>query len=294
MRFRQFIESHSEYTTDGTGDFKVKSIGAQELADWAEANCRGYLRRAKHCALFRGFESDTLFGMKDTNQFTRKSANTENYYTLWMDSSHAWKDYPRRSKSYVCSSAAGTADVFGSVHFVLVPDDLKVGVCPSNDLWAAFRPEIDSLDDLMLLVTTVFRELNIKAPDSSDELMNALEDASVDRLQKVERKLDIELKRTSTPDSLKWGSRSRLQRMVEQLKKEGASNLYEYFSKVINPQRYSFELQEGGNLQFPANREAWVQGKVGLVNLNVFSHAENTDPINDLFEKYDLHKKLGL
>jgi hypothetical protein len=307
MRFRQFIESENQYSTEGGGNYKVKRLDAQQLADWAEANCRSYLRGAKHRALFRGMQSGVLFGLKDTNDFTRTSANTENYYTLWMDNASAWKGWPKRSKSYICTSRPSTADVYGDVHFVLVPDDLKVGVCPNSDLWTSFRPEIDSLDDLMLDVHTAFKWLDIEQPTTADSLHRALEDVTTRQLEKAQASLTIKAhqQEVEAAESKHRGSSAAvfnryanavasIRRLLESMEKEGASNLFVYFTRIFVPSRYNFELEDANNLLIASNREAWVQGEVGLVNLNAFSHSENTDPMNDMFEKYDLHRTLGL
>ena len=307
MRFRQFIESSNQYSTEGSGNYKVKSVGAQELADWAEANCRGYLQGAKNRALFRGMHSDVLFGLKNTNDFTRTSANTENYYTLWMDSSPAWRGWPKRSKSYICSSSATAADAFGKVHFVLVPDNLNVGVCPRADLWLSFRPQIDSLDDLMISVKDAFKWLDMEDPTDADSLRSALEDVTVRQLEKARENLTVKAREQDkqASEARKRGDRTAvfnkfagpafsLKHLREQVQKEGATNLFEYFNRIFVPSRYNFELQKADNLLLANDREAWVQGEVALINLEAFSHSENTDPVADLIEKYDLTRKLGL
>jgi hypothetical protein len=302
MRFRQFIESINQYHTDGRGDYNVTRVDAQELADWALANCRGYLQNAKHSAIFRGMESDVLFGRKNTNDFTRVSANTENYYTLWMDNSEVWKGYPKRSKSYICSSSPKVAESFGTVHFVLIPDNAKVAICPGDDLWNSFRPSVDSLDGLMDDLSTAFKLLRIDHPTERHELLDALQDVTIESLSRQREKMEAELKKAREQDEdgelrsfiIRENSVNGLTELIELMEQQGVKNMYAYFTRVINPVKHNFEIQTGLNLNVPFKREVWVQGDVGLVNLEAYTHAENTDPIADLFDKYDLNKKLGL
>lgn len=68
----------------------------------------------------------------------RRSANTFNFYTALIDSNPAMADYPKRSSSWICSTASETAHGFGSGGrpFAVVPyDGAKIGVCSGSDLW---------------------------------------------------------------------------------------------------------------------------------------------------------------
>jgi len=67
----------------------------------------------------------------------RVSRNTSNYYTLIMDNSSKWKKYPRRGRSLICS--INTSCGINAPHRVFPENGSTIGVCPTNDLWDAFK-----------------------------------------------------------------------------------------------------------------------------------------------------------
>lgn len=73
------------------------------------------------------------------SQFTRLSANTINLYTLVIDNSSLWRDYPKRSKSVICSTDVNSAGGYGELYIVFPKDGYKIGVCPRYDMWGSFR-----------------------------------------------------------------------------------------------------------------------------------------------------------
>lgn len=73
------------------------------------------------------------------SQFTRVSANTMNLYTLIIDNSPLWYDYPKRSKSIICSTSDTSAGGYGELYIVFPKDGYRIGVCPDFDMWASFK-----------------------------------------------------------------------------------------------------------------------------------------------------------
>ena len=73
----------------------------------------------------------------DTSATLRKSQNTSNYYTVLLDNNPVNKDYPKRSRSFICSTSAVTAGYFDDYnYFVVVPfNDAKIGYVGREDFW---------------------------------------------------------------------------------------------------------------------------------------------------------------
>ena len=65
---------------------------------------------------------------------------TENYITLLIDYIlPSWKNYPKRSKSLVCSSSKSISWGYGNKAYVVFPyNNAKIGVCSEVDLWESF------------------------------------------------------------------------------------------------------------------------------------------------------------
>jgi hypothetical protein len=140
--------------------------------------------------IFRGMkisESPDEIFIIDPKKHTRESAYTQNYYTLLIDNSPLWKDYPKRSKSLICSSIE--VDESYGQSYRIIPLDKKSnwGIAPENDLWFSF-PKIDEIgfNDLsmlnsFLLNTFVKRnigtidELNVELGKATEEIRKLTE-----------------------------------------------------------------------------------------------------------------------
>lgn len=76
----------------------------------------------------------------DPSATERKSQNTSNHYTVILDNHPAYKSFPKRSRSFICSTDFETAQSFSasfdSVLVVIPFDGTKIGICKSGDLWA--------------------------------------------------------------------------------------------------------------------------------------------------------------
>jgi uncharacterized protein YggL (DUF469 family) len=69
----------------------------------------------------------------------RRSKNTLNYYTEWVDHSPQWAGYPKRSRSLICTSNSGYAAGYGDVRVVVPTRDTAIGICPGDDWWTSFK-----------------------------------------------------------------------------------------------------------------------------------------------------------
>jgi hypothetical protein len=94
----------------------------------------------------------------------RDSRNTQNYYTLLFDNLPSWQEYPKRSRSLICSTSYSWAKGYGSQTYLILPfDGAKFGVCPEKDIWFSFyyllgKKSLDRMNfvfaDLKLPTTT--------------------------------------------------------------------------------------------------------------------------------------------
>jgi len=67
----------------------------------------------------------------------RRSANTLNFYTLWMDNYGTFKDYPKRGQSIICSTDYMKAVSYGKNQYIVLPQDgSKIGVVKSEDIFS--------------------------------------------------------------------------------------------------------------------------------------------------------------
>jgi hypothetical protein len=71
----------------------------------------------------------------DTTKSERKSQNTSNWYTLIIDNSPKYKNYPKRSQSLICTNKITTTGPFGSPMAIIPFNNAKIGVVNAPDIW---------------------------------------------------------------------------------------------------------------------------------------------------------------
>ncbi|MCK9416030.1 hypothetical protein M0Q97_05155, partial [Candidatus Dojkabacteria bacterium] len=82
------------------------------------------------------YELKSDYYLINPKKHDRKSANTRNYYTYIIDNSKDWEEFPKRSKSLICSLYFNREISNG---FVVIPiEDGNFGVSNVLDFWAAF------------------------------------------------------------------------------------------------------------------------------------------------------------
>ena len=87
----------------------------------------------------------------------RRSENTYNFYTLFIDENPEWAEYPKRSNSFICSTSIDRAQAYGRLRgkrtcLILPKNGSKIGVVPANDIWNVeevpfLHRELESIQD---------------------------------------------------------------------------------------------------------------------------------------------------
>lgn len=131
MDFKQYLTERTK-----------KSISEDEVIEIIKSNCKNI---NINWPLYRGMTIGPAYQIIDTSNSYRISANTTNHYTIMIDRVLNKLDpsYPKRSKSLICSTNRGYADLYAEDHmddngalYVIVPfDDVVLGVCPTKDIW---------------------------------------------------------------------------------------------------------------------------------------------------------------
>src|SRR5574344_698462 len=117
----------------------------------------------KGIRIYRGMPSDIPILYGDYSNNIRRSTDTNNYYTEILDNSPDWRDYPKRSKSFICSVAQARAKSCSNGHdfYVVLPlNDPVIGVCGTNDIWYGFDLKKYGIPDLYYFNKTIMRLMN--------------------------------------------------------------------------------------------------------------------------------------
>lgn len=193
----------------------------------------------------------------DTTKSKRVSENTTNWYTNFLDSNPKNADWPKRSRSLVCSSSKKYAATFASTakdNLVLIPfDTAAVGVVNAADLWRVKIPE--------------FKNLTI---DQVNEFFDEL-DEDGEGLEAV----DYYAKRMAmNPESTAAASFRRAARfyIAEKDLDRAVSNLKGFLQDVYSMEHLGFSKFLGAQSKagFVKSSEAWIEGKVLAMTLDIW------------------------
>lgn len=100
--------------------------------------------------IYKGIDVEYESLSIDPNLYTRQSANTSNFYTMLLDNLPSWKNYPKRSKSIICTNSKQRANSYGTVYSIFPFDGAKIGVCPADDIWYSFTfGHITALNEIL-------------------------------------------------------------------------------------------------------------------------------------------------
>jgi len=128
MRLKQFIN-----------ESRGKVLSLDDTKKLLQTKCKKAVEaHKKGNVIYRGIPYGEDYIYVSPSKFTRKSANTENYYTLINDNSPAWAKYPKRSKSIICTTDYEDAKRYGIPYTVFPLDGAKIGLCSDSDYWFSF------------------------------------------------------------------------------------------------------------------------------------------------------------
>lgn len=162
MRFDSYLLTES----------RGKRLTKDETLKLLKKNCKRALSAFKRGdRIYRGNHSadDYLFYDSKTADLPRKSRNTKNYYTLIIDNSAAWKKFPQRSESLICTTNKTHSGNFGINAYSVFPyDGATIGVVPARDFWWGFRETTDLyLSEWNTSLRELFEEMDIPLNDKS-------------------------------------------------------------------------------------------------------------------------------
>lgn len=148
----------------------TSDIDPTKLIAALKANCSDALSGMNNnmSYIFKGIPGmNKEFFLYDSSTVERTSANTNNFYTLFMSKySPEWAKFPPRDRSVICSSASLMAGGYGTLFQVFPFNGTKIGICPEGDLWMSFQASgINDLSDfndkIAGLMTRIFADKDV-------------------------------------------------------------------------------------------------------------------------------------
>lgn len=243
-------------------------LSIRQFIKWAEENAYEYLKQAVDSPIYRGIpDADSI--MLTSPTYSRQSANTVNYYTLWMSNHPAWKAYPKRSHSIICTTGYEFARDFGNGYpYFVVPDDTnKIGIVPDPDIWGEdvfpglreAGSTYDQINDFVESIHWIFKKIG----------SYGLPDVHWDALTKSLKAITVaKMKPFSDENSKLYDEDGAAAVYANFMKREGLKNLYELFEYVITPDKFSVMTGASFHEAEKTDHEVWIQGPSALIGLS--------------------------
>ena len=185
LTFKQYISE--------AGSPRTVPVSAKSAFETIDKHCQAFARSMSKQQIYRGgsgFDGFTTYHGNSNSGNPRKSANTENYFTLWHDNNPDWSDFPKRSRSFICSNDIDIAGSFGDVHLLVPYDDAHIGVVPDEDLFGAIiSPDGDYLSVFNEIIKAVLDAVSTEHKLNNhittyDQLSDYLKLATMELLEK--------------------------------------------------------------------------------------------------------------
>jgi len=218
----------------------------------------------------------------------RKSQNTTNEYTMLMsDILPAWKEYPKRNRSFICTNSIDRVDDYvrnlEDAFLVLPKNGAKIGVCPEKDLWFSFEnggifklnqfnQALNNLGDYVY--SNLGKNYDMGTPKGltkilqSVSLFDAMNEASI--YQYMNNLIDKCLNNFFSNDD------------------PSVISMYQCVEKCLDPTLNGFQLMSTSDMSWESynNEEVWTDSKCLFIQLKTFAHTFLRDNISHQICKF--------
>lgn len=228
---------------------------------------KSYVEARGDNPIYRGMKDTGAYVLGTGNEISRRSANTENYYTLIVDTDPAWNNYPKRSKSFICSTSLNRSLGYGSLYVVIPLEHQSIGVCSEIDFWESFGDP--SPADINSALYDLSRETGIPLSSSNSSALK-------DDLDKISKSL-------VTHQNIK------IPYDIDYIGFRRGDNLWKAYADFIEPSKNGFTITNDV-ASIPDNREVWMSGNVLFIKSDTYlkeivplfsNTSEVTEGVND-------------
>ena len=242
--------SFKQYLAEGRG----KAVSAEAFIKWAEENCSKYLNGKKF--LFRGFshgDSGIMIGNSAGEKPRASVGGIPNNYTLWIDGHPAFKDFPKRSRSFIATTNLTKAGDFGSPHIMFVKDTDKIAAVHMGDIWVKnILPEVN-LHDFNEITETMLLKYGLGHNKKYFKLQNSLKHITLKRLREWFDSPNIETHIAPL-----------VFHIIKKMENKKWNDLWEVWDGLVSPN--IFGLTTIADIE-PIVGEVWVDGECGFLAL---------------------------
>lgn len=216
--------------------------------------------------MFRGVsKANTPYFHVDPTKYKRTSFSTKNFYTLIIDNSSAWKKYPDRSQSLICTNSRAHTILYGETYAVIPYDGSDIAIAPTSDIWNSFDEINDMVRDAPSLPTlneTLDELSRIIFGQELPDKNNFVFKMALDQLGK--RILDDNIFSDYDLSSSDYGRI--IPRVVDKFKKSGEKSMYDFLEKLLRPNENEFRIIKSPPPKQSKVVEMWTSSKSLLIS----------------------------
>jgi hypothetical protein len=223
-----------------------KDLDIDQAIDIFKKNCKKSLPNLEHNHVYyKGFHDVTMPNLctVNTTDTERESENTLNYYTVILDNNPMMSAFPKRSRSFVCTTNKETAHGYGNVFVVIPFDDCKIGAVNKEDIWRS-RPNLYNEASRINVFNELFHFLKIEPTIEGFK--------KFDQNVKDKESEEYHLLNKHFPDV-----------------GDGYKHFLKDIWKAYSPKELGFSVIEPGDVNTMG--EVWIAGKVLLIHIEDWS-----------------------
>lgn len=223
----------------------------------------------------------------------RRSQNTTNEYTMLMsDILPAWKEYPKRNRSFICTNSIDRVDDYvrnlEDGFLVLPKNGARIGVCSEHDLWYSFKNggifQLNYFNKAMnnigdYVYSNLEKEYDIGTPKGLTEILQSVSLFEVMNEHRIYAHINSMIDKCSD----------------EFFSDEDPSNvsMYQCVEKCLDPTLNGFQLMTTSDMSWDSysNEEVWTDSKCLFIQLKIFANVflmdNKSHQIWDFVDKID-------
>jgi len=265
MRFENYI------TESRSRDLKREEFEKLVRTKYSDAAKRT-IENKDGSVIYRGVMDVGRYAITDPSVGKpRTSANTSNEYTLLIDNLKVWSDYPKRSRSVVCTTASSYSQNYGDIYIVLPMNGTKIGECSGKDFWESFPYTnkvmgIYDMDDFNMVLKFLFRVAT--GEEKHDNNWSTLNHAMKEFDKKFKDEFDENWMRMFSELTDEYWTKS-----VYYWKNAWKGTFEKTVSDILDPKKNRFKLKKSGN-SFGGYNELWVGGPCLMISTEYGGHKE--------------------
>lgn len=227
--------------------------------------------------IYRG-DAELQYPIAEIMPGKRRSQNTHNVYTVLLSYLlPSWKQYPKRSESFICTNNMDKAAVYGdyddnSVYYVFPENDVKIGVCPERDIWLSF-PVL--LHDYEVSNMREFNEyfidlLKAYSKLTYEEIYNMFKTENIQQIKELFNIVEHNIRSHILCDYKISLYPYLIEKLTAHIENDNNATLISILDDVLNPTKNGFMLLNNMNELSKVNatkpHEMWFSGKCIMIS----------------------------